>query len=1042
MIFKTLVESLLQHLRDPDDTFALNALNTLIREIRFDLVHAFSISSPLIERYTTLFSESNSYFDFLIKVNKLPLDKEYFSPEWKGEERKKILELEERKQRDPLVEQFRLEKQKWRDGGETRISSLEKSLENVRQTLDDKIEAYRSLNDTYESTRKKLTKCQRENETIHHSLKECEMSRKALGDDIERERRENSHLRLSNDQLKRDLNNYINFNAKLEEVMSDLESHYKEQSNEQFKLLQEKYQRIVNRNSENLEKSTKDLKMIDNRLQDCERENAFLKEQLGLKNDELEQLKMELEKCLSQMNHYESSVKIDEVKEDEIEYKIQPSIAPSNQMEQDIITVLKNFYPTDDWKTTAQYRLKEDLRLSKVFEQQLSLLKVTRELISVNPESLAETVLNLLKEIPESDKHLKAILAATHLPLNESLVDEITRRVLTYTNLDAQLTGCEWEDALVQHIKAVKRMGSIYCNLETSGKGWLKSATTAIEAMVKSMASLEHIEMDVNVNWDASDWYEKVASWTRKFHEDVLRLKYITVKQYKEYSQVEESDKDWFSKCIAWFENTMNDVDDIYKRITSKYSNTLLTDPLWFQTNISLIEKVLLDVDHFYDTLVKNQNKEIEKTDENWFQKSVYWIDKKIHDLTISDAMLKDILKQAPDLEMEEGVMNICQWKTKFIERFNVLVDMAQSLLDPSKTLLNLNEEINSLKAHATAAGVGEQMDWFRKYIDHLQVSKPSFSKSPREKLYDKSENKYSKLITDCKNIAQKCKFEFNKNTFYKDWVDYEEYKIRMEPFWYDVKAYFMLPNKQVKSLRDYVEHTFQKLLARMNVSVYFENLATCTFETHASYYLNEVNAQWNSVYNQWLKDLNLKPDTAKQLFVQEIKNLQNEEWMKLYVQWLKHFKVKEDTPKEMFLDKLRKPEKRSSETTSYSVNLEKKLKLEENWSSYEIQDFFALLFKEFFKLKWDQLKDVLPTFSQEQQEKLEKKLMTLEKIKQNMREGTLINIYTEYIRYDIALTINKPHIFKEILSNENLLKESIEYTLAKLREMMNITER
>lgn len=77
MVFKALVEAINKFQRNPDDSLAQNTVNTLSRELKKDLIHAYDLSLPLISKNVNLFFESKSFLDFLLKVNQLPTAIDY-----------------------------------------------------------------------------------------------------------------------------------------------------------------------------------------------------------------------------------------------------------------------------------------------------------------------------------------------------------------------------------------------------------------------------------------------------------------------------------------------------------------------------------------------------------------------------------------------------------------------------------------------------------------------------------------------------------------------------------------------------------------------------------------------------------------------------------------------------------------------------------------------------------------------------------------------------------------------------------------------------
>ena len=60
------MEAIIKSKQNPDDIFALNIVNTLKRELKYDLIQAYDLSKPLIDRNVSLYFQSKSFLDFLI----------------------------------------------------------------------------------------------------------------------------------------------------------------------------------------------------------------------------------------------------------------------------------------------------------------------------------------------------------------------------------------------------------------------------------------------------------------------------------------------------------------------------------------------------------------------------------------------------------------------------------------------------------------------------------------------------------------------------------------------------------------------------------------------------------------------------------------------------------------------------------------------------------------------------------------------------------------------------------------------------------------
>lgn len=497
-------------------------------------------------------------------------------------------------------------------------------------------------------------------------------------------------------------------------------------------------------------------------------------------------------------------------------------------------------------------------------------------------------------------------------------------------------------------------------------------------------------QSDVKVQWDDTLWLENLVTWTRALHQDTNQLKTAVVFRYGQYSGIEEKDVQWLTKSISWVKRVLKQVDSLYKT-------------------------------------AKSFNEEIDLSDPEWLKECVDWLERLARDFVDDEILIKEMIQLEPDLS---SIPIRAKWKKKFVKRHALLRDAAESLGDP---LDELTKVIHSFKTQLEDKGLTDDPGWLLRYIRVLESGSTRGGEGSSEE--------EGTLEADCKKFARNLNIQFNRDTFYDDLIKSDAYQVLADcneilPLWRDMKAYFKLPS--TKLLRLHVEDIFQKLASEHSLPLpqpEKKSFHLLTFEEHLRRYLIAAVD-----YIGWSSNLS----SPKRLMACG-SGQQEDAWLPFYVQWLSHFNLDADTPREAFLEKLRERglsgsgEKRSSSAMApgaMASGSEKKMKVDEKWSSFEIQNVFVALYKEYFTLKWRQLSKLLPPSSSELVQSIERKLRLLQRLKsKESRENVLLEIYKQYVEYDLALITSKPEMFTEITSIDILLQGSMTYTLNRDRK-------
>lgn len=523
MIFKTLVECLLKQIRDPENSIALNALQTLTREMKQDLTQAFLLSQPLVERHSLLFWESRSFLDFLIKLQKLPSHVEFFP--------KPPCQRKEGRCDPGLDPSERVLKQQ-----------LEEIQEQLRQCLQEKKhlqDQLTQLQQNIESGQTALQRCQAKNETLHTQMnklkqthethmqqKSAELKTVIAQLDLTRDRWQECEekfrgclekvdkledysrdlfkicekLLAANEEYSKALNTYASEEATLSHHKRELLNYieFLQQHKTQLEVANEELQRALEetfgppdstvtirecnsvemaplndpertRLTWNPEQVVDDLKQ---QLEDCQQQKRDLENRLDACRAE----KKELENKLTKLSENACS------EEDGSAVPYAEDSQPYNVPQ--ILHILKQHYPSPD----MEHALSNDLTKLQILKDQMRRLKDEADRVNVEPHEFADVVLNVHAQIPEREKTWHRIAEEFHLPKNlETLYLEISKRLKEHrlANELHQYFATEfgeWASRIPYEIEKLKNfITTNYDQVQSTDLDWLGKGILLIE---------------------------------------------------------------------------------------------------------------------------------------------------------------------------------------------------------------------------------------------------------------------------------------------------------------------------------------------------------------------------------------------------------------------------------------------------------------------------------------------------------------------------------------------------------------------------------
>lgn len=971
MIFKTLVECLLKQIRDPDDGVTLNALHTLLREMKRDLTHAFLMSAPLMEKHTTLFWQSRSFLDFIIQISNLPSHHDFCKTTHSS---------------------YTCKAQQTHSNHTCSAQQTEEMMEK-KSCLNDE-------QDNLKACYRKLDECEKQKNELLTELESCERTLKLCQENEVSLNKKNYQDQKTWKNKEEELYDQLE-TCKLEkkEIIEKLDSCL----NANETLVQYSKELIENMNTiiaqkENLEKYIDYLRLDGNTLLDKQQKLFEYIRDLEEQKNRLEANHRILVTSIEERNkipsiciHEESSDESSSERnknikslawEESLTYKLQAL----EDCEEENSALQKSLNECNEEKRYLENQLKDCENEKKQFQEELEKCKTknfnNKQMTFQDYDSQNQQ--DSSTSFPELNKSHDGSNNSQEVP------DTNVQKILKHLTDHYQITICE---NLFHHL--VNDLNELQ----------------VFQKQLKRLRDEAHqIQIEPFLFADA----------VLKIYNDIPK-NIITLNQIAKelHSPVDEA--------LAL---------DILKRLKEHASIQTLTNPSQLHFHLQRLK-----------TIVEN-NYTVPCDDKDWFEKGLLHIETTKHKFEVNDRLINCLMQLTPDL-LENNHPNKCEWKTKFVERYKLLEKTAKSLhgTKPVNTLNSILEHFND-----NAKEFRDEDNWLFCYIHKLEET---FNHSPEYKCKIKRtlhpyEN--DTLLKQCENVAKHFNIPFQKKSFYNDIVSFLQNhranSLAFEKLKQDLNKYFTT-FINISSIVTYIQGVFNNVLTQNNIPVKHPVCPNSTFQTHVEFYLSaaiqdsvkKVDTDWTRYYNEWLSELNLNADTPKTQFASKILLIkdQNEQWFHLYKQWLEELNFECTTPKENFLQKLKLYKTRDKrKVESFEASSEKKLKLADNYTEIEIKNLFFALYKEYFTLKWNHLKNNLPN-QDEIIVKLKQKLKILEDLKPS-REGTLFKLCLKYVKLDLAVWTYETNIFLEnITSVDSLLKkcmmETEEYLLRMIKE-------
>lgn len=524
MIFKTLVECILKRQRDSDDDLALNALSALTQEIRTDLMQAFAISRPLVDKHPALFRNSRSFLDFLIRVSHLPLHTEHLSESREAsgfpddgfpnnelsECRRKLTrcqteleecreELKERstdsaraKQDEADLEECRKELEDCRRTSETLLENTRERHESEAKALrEDKEKLARLLRECQDELRElkrralAVAESRAEADDFAQLKTALELDKSALEQRLAVTEKEKEQLGALHSKEKEDLLNYI---REISQFNANLQQHYLELNNAAGLVAQE-LERVK---QQNLMLNWSAMTQSQNFLNTLDRIRAYT-EKIELENKNLKELEG---RCgLFEITEVSDSTMTDESPKQlflcESNMASEEMEAASADDSEKIMKVVRNHYGCDDGDISL--RIREDLDRSKRLEIELK-----------KREPPGTSLDDFLEKVSETEFSLNSILRASEVNLqnlsSSSAAQEVVKLLENCNGLVRVFPPLETADRLAVNdfYSTVTRVAKeIDLPFEDCGEEWFRHAIKAIETMsgevgiLKSLTNLE-----------------------------------------------------------------------------------------------------------------------------------------------------------------------------------------------------------------------------------------------------------------------------------------------------------------------------------------------------------------------------------------------------------------------------------------------------------------------------------------------------------------------------------------------------------------------
>lgn len=1052
-------------MEDPDNSLAFNAMNTLKRDIKNDLIEAYSLSEPLVRKYNNAFWASNSFLDFLIQISNLP------------DYRMNCSKLPvNRSEQMTDLNNCRKELERCKEESEHVKQQMTDSLKKLKNYEKD----YNGLSEELERIKKRLNKCVDEN---------ADLSKK-----LQQQKDHANGLELYNNGLQQRLRSYESqLEAKDTQLslqyqsLKDIMRSQQNQSNDSAdKMLSignaaiiEDEEDICKNASESMTSESSMGGLFKNSIipmesSKAESENTAVQDLKFRCNETFEKL------CYTQRELKEANVKINTLKTqlNETQSKFEKSETEKNEcleklkdVDDNLNTLKKNLY-----ETQINYK---QLEIEK--DNCLKELKLAKETLKpeLNEVEGMTTEDSLVLKLEEDNKNLKQQIKDKEKECKE----QIKKLELELKATSSQLHA---KNGLIEYLKIH------YNNLFEGDKGLLNTDPVKWEEPIK-----QNLEKDfylLNIFKRQIDLFKNEADMINvkpeEFAEYILDLKRknptTDLEKIAQAANLKVDDQlvKKISKRIQEYDENYKIVVNFEKCYSMDQTISTVETAENFKKWVKTLPSLLLDLQN----TVKEYNQNLDCKNPDWLRHVIYWIRSENRVYENCKAIQDELLKLTPDiiLQLESGYMetetdpshttvaacqsqipptvNKCEWKNLFVKRYHNLINCANTLIEEGDTFENLPEIMKNIKdlVLSRTPNIIDKKDWLYRYIQQNIPEKMEETKFSLEK------NRPS-VLTECKRLALRYNFRFNPTTFFDDIVKVvntnaklkkllnKHPKFQLEDLYIGtgLMDYFDVNCLNVQSISNRIQAVFVKCTKELFPITEIPSFphpptSNLTFKTHAKVHCSNLKEISFKVvkqdYYHQLSEIGLNVDRLKPSLDDLVEIKANEKFNKSYQQYLNASGLDSSTKEEDFLNNLEKLKKkptvkRIASTTSeiYETNFEKKMKLESEWSVVELQKLVHALYAEYFLLRSNELNGKLPT-QEEILNTCQKKLDALQKLQSNpdIRPNVLMNMYTDYIKLDLTLYMDKPSTFNiNVVPNmEKLLHSCMRETAKKLEKL------
>lgn len=1163
MVFKALVEAIIKSKVNPDDSLSQSVVSTLSRELRNDLIQAYDLSRPLINKNKTLFTESNSFLDFLLKLNQLPTVSSYKTNEDTHSVNLTALENKLQECKQSLSNKLDNMKQK-NDNLVEKIDEYNREKDKLFNELQEKNKKINALDTEIRQLREKLDQKEDENLKSEYYVKQVDNSgekftyacnsrktaRPITLPFLQEPMMEQSTSFLPNTtssinmfppiasqsnftsipfsqaipqnnqmgQLQMDQNYSQNSND--DEHLKSLEDANKKLTDEVENLKRE-IETEKNLNKKSLEQYSK----LESRLNIEKEKYENLEKQSNEKIEKLTSTQQELENCIkNEKKCKEMMQKLEN--ESECEKSLKNKIEELNLQVKNLKTLESDLKTCQAKEINLEREKEECIRSKEELENQIDKYKAQIEKLenenkNDREKTLLDTIKTLSNKIKELNQNLneQKSLNAISNEKNEELERNLHEKITELQSIQAELNEYKSREQTNQdHIEELKNEIDKCKNSPNRSENYKqrKHSSKLQKNREKNRIILQQFREKYKNKDDVEDSFirefDRQNDVLMQVDEQCQKLKTeadlvdVTPENFaNQVINILNQNPNYFAKLekIANLASLKND-DNLIAQLEIIFTNYSKYKTVIEQINCDLTVETLpekiISVFQFLKNIVINFNPQSAQ-DKNWFSKfeemlpfltKALELFKSVYSETIqSDKSLKEnwmenytlidknsldnlkeyetILQETSNLFLNYPIENNDEWKASFQKRCKILFEFASNFFsfnsenfkNPNYVDDSLNEVTDFLTQFATFLNfeIFKNSEWMKllirdalnfisqlrsKYpyddnfenwkiimLNNLELSQDDVSESKNSKstLMRKTANKrHLVLEKQCKSLLRNFYVlkRFNYKTFETDMMKSDFVTKCNENFNLSrhLEAYFDIKNVTFSDIFSKIDTSFSTLNTKLNIPIPNKSsfIDKITFENHFHAYYTEIMKyvetlqndllQFNNFYRDWSKKLK-QESSSKQQFLEYLMNV------------------------------LKNKQKRAFVDRNDEEGFEKKCRLSESWSVTEIQTLFYMLYKAYFKLKFNELENRIPNIEEIRQEII-RKLEILEKITSNyrsdkihnIRENELLNTFEEYVYYDLEKIVGE----KKRLSHEELSKDQLlDQCMAKTKKYLEM---